>query len=192
MSEAPSTIFRTEALQYRLQHRRRRHSTVTYPRLMGRRVIFTLWALLGLLGLGGAAACFISVPASTTGLAIVMAPAESSGSSPIVALVPAEFEHRIEPGQDVTVSAGYTDSEISGSVVSVEPGVLDGADFEQRLGLPASAFAQPAEPVVLIWITVESSDTVQAGDLGRAEISVGSQRAGAFLPLVGRLFRGEA
>ncbi|MGD9711563.1 MAG: hypothetical protein AB7V46_05785 [Thermomicrobiales bacterium] len=192
MTDANSTIFRSEALEYRLQHRRRLHAKVIYPRLMSGRVVFTLWVLLGLLGLGGAASCFITVPAFATGLAIVVeSPANHQGSLQVAVLVPAEFEHRVRRGQITSIFTASAGHEIQGSVASVEPGPLDSATLERRLGMPASTFPSPAASVVLIWITVEPNAAITAGDVGQAEIAIGSQQAGAYVPLIGRLFGNE-
>jgi hypothetical protein len=55
---APSaTIFRDEALRYRLEHRRKRGTALSLPPAMSRQVGTGLWVLLGLLLLAGVGVC---------------------------------------------------------------------------------------------------------------------------------------
>ncbi len=64
-----ATIFRDEALRYRLAHRERRGAELSLPPTMSRRAGTALWLLLGLLLLVGVAVCAapVAVPVAAPG-----------------------------------------------------------------------------------------------------------------------------
>jgi hypothetical protein len=161
---------------------------------MTRRVAVILWLLLGLLGLGAGAACFASVPVSASGLAIVTkSPASPGDVAPVALLMPQETLRHLETGQEAELFLGAGESAVPGSILTIESEPLNAAAIEQRLGLPASALSLYEGPVVLVWVSVDSTinDILDQG-VGRAELPAGSRQAGSFLPLIGRLFRGDA
>ncbi len=190
MTTPNPTIFRTEALQYRIQHQGRRRPDLSLPRLMTRPVLMALWLVLVLLGAGGGAACFASVPVSESGLAIVMtSAAQSEAATSVAVLIPQEFEHRLRPGQDAKVflNPNASDSGISGTVAAIEQDALDPLAAGQRLGLPGPVQAMLDGPVVVVWVSIDGPPD-GAGTVGRADLPIGSRQAGTFLPLVGRFF----
>lgn len=65
-----STLFRVEALQYRLEHRGRRTAVLSLPPAMSRQARIVLWGLLGLLGLAGAGVCVAPVSVTVPAMAV--------------------------------------------------------------------------------------------------------------------------
>lgn len=194
MTTPNPTIFRDEALEYRLRNKGRHTTEVIFPRWMARRVAINLWLLLSLLGTSGVAACFAPVPVSGSGLAIVMGTSsQASDAMSVAVLMPQEYESRLHPGLAVKVSLGGADLTVNGTVMTIEPEPLDSAAAEQRLGLPASSLAMLDGHVLLVRVnmTAAATDMLVPGTTGRAELPIGSRHVGAFLPLVGRLFRSD-
>ncbi len=188
VNQSPS-IFRSEALRHRLHHQGRRSAELRLPRPLSRRVRVVLWAALGLLGLAGAGVCLPSVPVSASGL-VVVAPGDARPAAAVV--LPLEYRGRLRPGQAAEVSFGAGGASLAGTVVAVEPEPLWPADVQRRLGLPGSALVLDG-PVVVAWLSVPSlsdhrTTAPGVGGVARADVDVGSRRAGSFLPLVGRLF----
>jgi hypothetical protein len=194
MPTPPSTIFRAEALQYRLEHQHRRQTEVTFPRWMARPAVIALWVLLALLGLGAGVACLATVPVSASGLTIMMSnPAATGGSSRAAVLMPQTFESRLWLDQRAEIIPAADNEEFDGSITAIERQPLDAAAVEKRLGLPASSMAMLEGPVVLVWVTIEpgSADDLPPAMTGRAEFEVGTRQAGSYLPLIGQAFRSD-
>lgn len=189
----PASIFRAEALRHRFEQGHRR-AELNMPRLMSRPAVALLWGLLGLLGLGGGAACFVPVPATASGLAVFATSSAPAREGPAAAvLLSPEVQRRLRPGQDVTVHLGADGAISRGAVIGVEPEPLVPTEIQKRLGLSDPVSLMREEPVIVAWVgfpqPVDGTPlSASAGPLGRADIAIGSQRAGAFLPLVGRLF----
>ncbi len=191
MATSNPTIFRPEALEYRLQNRAVRRSEVTFPRLMTHRFMVILWILLGVLGVGGGLACLPAVPVSAAGLAIVTTETRADSKAPVIAvLMPAEHHDRLEPGHAASVLLGTGGTRLDGTIVAIEPEPLTSAEVGERLGLPYSALSMLQGPVTLTWVSLEGQalDAFGMDNFGRADLEVGVRRAGTFLPLVGGLF----
>ena len=191
MVASPPTIFRQEALQYRLRNQGRRSTEVSFPRLMARRVMVVLWVLLGMLGIGGVVACLPTVPVSSAGLAIVTTETWQDSGEPIVAvLMQSEYHDRLVPGRSANVLLGTGGQGLEGTVVAVEPEPLEPREVGDLLGLPYSALSMLNGPVTLTWVALDGASRGDFGmeNFGRADLEVGSTPAGSFLPLVGRFF----
>lgn len=191
MATSNPTIFRPEALEYRLQNRAVRRSEVTFPRLMAHRVMVVLWILLGVLAVGGGIACLPTVPVSAAGLAIVTTETWAERDAPVVAvLMQAEHHDRLAPGRDANVLLGVGGRGLDGTIVAIEPEPLTPVEAGERLGLPYSALSMMQGPVTLTWVSLEGQalDAFGMDNFGRADLEVGVRRAGTFLPLVGGLF----
>lgn len=194
MTTSNPTIFRTEALEYRLRNQGWHETEVTFPRSMARCVAISLWILLGLLGGSGAAACFAPVPVSGSGFAIVTGtPATTSETMIVAVLMPKEYGPRLHPGVDVKVFPGTSESAITGTMATIELQPLDSTTAEQRLGFPASSLAMLKGPMLFVTVNVDAdaASMLAPGVTSRAGLPVGSRHEGAFLPLVGRLFRSD-
>jgi hypothetical protein len=188
-------MFRVEALEYRLRSQGVPQDIVIFPRWMSRRIGVALWMVLALLGIGGGAACFVPVPVTASGLAIVAnGPDTAAGSASIAALMPGAPPGRFEINQPVTVFSDTGGASIRATVTAIEPAPLGAAELEQRLGLPPMALASLGTDITLVWATLDSplSENLKHQGFGRVELAAGSRPAGAFLPLVGRLFGGGA
>lgn len=193
MENSHPTIFRTEALQHRLSDRGRRKTEATFPRVMMHRVIFALWLLQGLLVLGGAAACFMQVPVSSSGLAIVLGPDLHSDDVSVMALIPPEDASRLHVDDSVRLFPGTASQPVAGTVIEVAPDPLPATGIEQRLGLLPSSLAMLDDEMVIVSIAVAPGDAapLAPGMTGRVETPAGTRRAGAFLPVIGHVFRSE-
>ncbi|HET9661416.1 MAG TPA: hypothetical protein VFP05_13855 [Thermomicrobiales bacterium] len=189
----PSTIFRQEALHYRLNNPQRGRAEMTLPRWMTRRVTLALWGLLVLIGVAAAIACFAEVPVSESGLAVGAGSTDPGGAAEVAVLFPAHAADGLRPGQTARISPGTGQTETDGSIVSVGRQPLD-ADAVEQLGLPQTVLSLLEGPVVLVQVRVESADAgmLAPGVVAQAKLPAGSRRAGSFLPLVGRFFGGEA
>ena len=133
MATSNPTIFRPEALEYRLQNRTVRRSEVTFPRLMAHRVMVVLWILLGVLAVGGGIACLPTVPVSAAGLAIVTTETWAERDAPVVAvLMQAQHQLLINLLNRVVV-VGRDDHGQSGQLVCHAP-VKGGHAFVIGLG----------------------------------------------------------
>lgn len=191
MASSNQSMFRTEALEYRLRTQGQRQTEVSYPRWMTRRVAIMLWIVLGLLAISGAAACFVEIPVTEAGLAIVRG--ETHGRSDrvtITVLMPVDYGQTRHQDANARLFFGTRETAFEGALIKVAPDPLAISQVEQQLGLPASSLAMLEEPVWLVEIGVDPAfaNTLVPGTTGRAELPAGSRYAGTFLPLVGRFF----
>ena len=195
MASPNQSMFRPEALEYRLRTQGQRQTEVTFPRWMARRVGITLWIVLGLLAISGAAACFAEVPVTASGLAIVMGEASDTSDGVTVAvLMPEADGQNLDAGVEARLFFGAGDAAIDGTLLSVSPEPRDIFQVERQLGLPASSLAMLDGSFWLVDVRVDPAfaTMLMPGATGRAELPGGSQYAGTFLPLVGRLFRSDS
>jgi hypothetical protein len=195
MPTPPPTIFRAEALQYRLEHQQRRQTEVTFPRWMTRPAVIALWVMLALLGVATGVACLATVPVSASGLSIMMSdPAASDGNPRAAVLLPQRIEPRLRINQQAEIVPAAGNAQFDGTITEIERQPLDAAAVEQRLGLPASSMAMLEGPVVLVWVTIEPAaiEGLPPAMTGRAEFDVGTRQAGSYLPLIGQIFRSDA
>jgi hypothetical protein len=177
------SIFRTEALEYRLRTQGDHRAEVVFPRLMARKVMIALWVMLGLLAIGGGIAFLPGVPVSTSGLAV-----PSADTARLAALLPAS-QGDVEPGAAASVTPGGRGAALDGVVVAVSPEPLDAAALTREVQLPAGVLATLQGPVTLAWVELNSdAKTMGVIGIGMAEIEVGRTPAGSYLPLVGRFF----
>lgn len=191
MATPNPTIFRTEALEYRLRNQGQRQSVVTFPRFMANRVMIVLWILVGLLGASGVAAGMPTVPVSTGGMAFVTDDTWANGDAPVVAVILAsDINGILEPGSSASVQLGAGGRAIDGTVASIERGAYTPAQIAERLGLPESSLSMLPGSMILAWVTFEGTtrDDFGIANAGRADLDIGTRRAGTFLPLVGRFF----
>ena len=183
MATPNPSIFRTEALEYRLRTQGQQHARVVFPRLMARRVMIALWVMLGLLVISGGVACLPGVPVTASGLVV------ASPDTSRIAVLLLGSQDSIEQGAAASVTLGGRGTSLDGVVVEVSPEPLTAADVAREIGLPAIALATLQGPVTLAWVELShSAPVMSAGGMGTAEIQVGTTPAGSYLPLVGRFF----
>jgi hypothetical protein len=174
---APS-IFRPEALEYRLQNRDRRSAAVRFPGLMARPALVLLWIALAVGIAAGTGAFFGTVP---QGISAIAVPASEPGR--VAVIVPIGGFGDVEAGQVTTLTLGA--KEIHGTVVAVETELANGTALGARLGLPVSMQGEFG----LAWVAVDAVDPAAPGSsVGWAMIETGERRAGSYLPLVGSWF----
>jgi hypothetical protein len=73
-------------------------------------------------------------------------------------------------------------------VATVEPIPVTTASLAASLSLDAQLFMSLPETVTLAWITVDAPGPLAPGELLRADVAIGTSRAGSILPLVGDWF----
>lgn len=184
-------IFRQEAIDYRLQHRGRRSTEVTFPRLMAAPVRIGLWVMLAILAIGSIAACLPTVPVTANGLAIVTSRTWNDTGAPVVAvLIPDDYHERLVPGRGANVLLGSQGRGLRGTIVTVGPQPMAPSEVGAHLGLPHSALSLIDGDVTLVRVALDGIDRDGLGmdNVGRADLEVGTTPAGSFLPLVGRFF----
>jgi hypothetical protein len=191
---APRSIFRLEALHHYAQRQARARAPLATPRLLSRRSVICLWALLGALAVVGAASCFLPVAAVVSGPAVVPAPRDGSapGTERIAAaLLPAGLGSRLQVGQSVSLRLEPSGAEVRSTVLAIDPETITPSEAQRRFALdPWSAGALGASSlVVLVGLDPQSAGTtvLPAGTVGLIEVEVGSRRAGSYLPLIDRL-----
>jgi hypothetical protein len=186
------TIFRPEAIERHLRGGRQ----AAVPRFAVPRVAVVLWLLLGLLGLAGVAVSLIPVPVHASGPAVVSSGGVASDmGEEMVALVflPATERDRLHAGDTVTLHLGAEADPIRRTILVVEPEAVLPAEAQQRFALPPGVAQTLTVPSVVAVVGLEplpadSPALSLPGSAGRADVEIGSRRAGSFLPVVGRFF----
>jgi hypothetical protein len=191
MTTPPPSIYRQEALAYRLRNRGRRATEIAFPRQMARPVIIALWLALATLVASAVATCLPAVPVRADGLTIVTAQTRNDTDAPVVAVVmPGDYQDQLQPGKRANVLLDAVDDRLQGTIVAVEPELLSTVDVEGRLGLPPAALSVLGDHVTLVWVALDGAtkDAFGAATVARATVEVGTTPAGTFLPLIGHLF----
>jgi hypothetical protein len=182
------SIFRAEAVRRYVGQGR--EQTVV-PRLVPSRAFLGLWAVLGVLLVGGALALCARVPAYASGPAVVVQQSGAPEEMVLVVLVPAEHHARLAPGQKLWVHWEGT-REPAGTVIrSVEPDVLGPAEVQRRFGPSVAALV--SQPVAVVraspaGLPADRPATAYLGSTARATIEVGSRRAIEMFPVVSEMF----
>lgn len=190
MDGTNATIFRAEAMHYRLQNQARRGSDVSLPRSMAVPVFLALWIALGVLAISGFAACFVRVMVPGTGIAIMTS---AEGRVSVTALMPEKHAPHIHAGDSASVFLDGKTSSIAGTVSDEISDPLDPPAIEKALGLPASSLAMLDGAMVLVRVDVdpEADAALVPGTVGQAEMPVGTRPVGSFLPVIGQMFRSD-
>lgn len=191
MSTPNPSIFRKEAIDYRLQHRGTRSTEISFPRLMAARVSRTLWVALVLLAFGTIVACLPTVPVTANGFAIVTSTTSDGSDAPVVAvLLQDDYREEIVPGRGVDILLSVDGDSTHGTITEVDPQPMTPTDVAKHLGLPGAALSMIEGSVTLVWVALDGVDheSIGVNTIGQANVEIGTTPAGSFLPLVGRFF----
>jgi hypothetical protein len=181
-SQSPS-IFRPEALDYRLRNRGHRSTRLQMPRIMTRPTITLAWIGLLIAIVAGFSPFLVTVPQEASGAAIL----PSTGhSGQLAVMIDPSLVNRVTIGTSTEIVLGrYT---VRATVTSVDQQSGSTADLLAQLGSsPLLASALP-DHLALIWVTPHEALPAGAPGIGTATLHVGTRRAGTYLPLVGHLF----
>lgn len=186
-------LFRAQAREHYAQSREK----AVLPRLVTPPVFLCLWILLGLLMLATVLAWQVQVPIyATASGAIIQQPKANQptkNAPSVVLFVPASPAPTLHRGASLTVQVALTGASFTGSITSVEPGVLTPEQARQRYGLSGDLALLVAQPsvVVLVQLQLASQAPALVGLSLSAQVQVGSQSVLALLPhLLGELFGG--
>jgi hypothetical protein len=186
MSLPPRSLFRQEALDYRLQ-RRGQSPPVTPAGFLRHRI--ALWTGLAVIVAAAFSAFLQPVPASA--VAIAFSPAEPDRMGYVALMLDPDDATQVEPGARVTIAPMDAPGARSATVVTVEATPVDPATLGDRLGLPPEMRAALAPRLVLAWIEV-GGDAVPAAAIASATVELRDIRAGSVIPVIGRWFGGAA
>jgi hypothetical protein len=175
------SIFRTKAVErYAI-----RRDDVVLPRFAAPKVFLFMWALLGLLLVSVGLAWTVQVPVYSTGFAIGL-----RAERQFVVVLPANSLSNLSVGQQVHVfDQNGTKLDLPLTVTTVESTVLSPERIRRQFDLsPATALLIAQPSIVVVAQTDSAPNDSLEGSVFQAHIQVGTQRAIAMLPLVGRWF----
>ena len=183
MTPQSPSIFRTEALDYRLRNRGHRPTRLQMPRIMTRPTITLAWIGLLLAIVAGAGPFLVTVPQQTSAAAIVP-PTGHNGQ--LAVMIDPSLANRVTTGAVTEIVLGrYT---VRATVAAVVQQSGSTADLLSQLGSsPLLASALP-DHLTLVWVTPDQPLPADTPGIGTATLHVGTRRAGTYLPFVGHLF----
>ncbi len=182
----PHSLFRPEAIAYRLQ----RHKTLAPPVIPDhQRVRFLLGTTLVLLIALGITTFLRPVPVQVAGMAIV--PVADGETKDVALLLDAGTIPQLRPGQTVSLEAVTGGHSLTATIATVEVGQVSTSSLASMLGLDPLLTMSLPETVALAWLTLEDETSLAPGDVLRAEAMLGTAHAGSVLPLIGNWFGAE-
>ena len=155
-----------------------------------------LWATLLLLICGGVATLFTRVPIHAQGIAVIVdgktIPQYGHNGPMLVAFLPPETLPDLHVGRSLVFELDKNKPLQGGSVSAVESEPLDAGAAEKRFNLSAGTGLAllPESAVVLAHAELPPGVTLESAGKRtiRVKVEVGTRRAGAFVPLINRLF----
>lgn len=183
MTPPSPSIYRPEALDYRLRSRGRRPTRLQMPRIMTRPTIVLAWIGLLVAIVAGSAPFLVTVPQEVSGVVIVPA---TGHPGQLAVMVDPSLANRIVTGVETEITLGKVT--VQATVASVIQQAESTADLLTQLGSsPLFASALP-DRLTLVWVTPSVPLPAGAPGIGTATLEVGTRRAGTYLPVVGHLF----
>lgn len=186
---ASKLVFRREALR---EYQRGR-GEIVLPRLATPRALRALW-LLPLLLLGALGALALApVRAYAPGAAVEVLQERvtpRAEGTVVVAFFPAQQLGRLAPGAAIIIPATAGAPLASGTIISVEPGILGAAAAAERFGLSgdsaALAIQEPAVCVVASFPSLPAAGA-SAGKVHRVIAEAGAQRLADLIPFLAEI-----
>jgi len=191
-TKAPGSIFREQALKSYIERREKD----VLPQLVTPPVFLFLWMLLGLFITAGLLAWSAQVPVYLEGTGIILEqPLPSiSGQREAVAVIffPALNTPKVRARLPVQVQVGRTGPQFTGTIGTVEPGVISPDEAHQRFALGNDVLQDVSGPSVAVTVPLGHGFPAQtfAGSVVHAQVQVGTQRLLALLPGLGSLIGG--
>ena len=146
------------------------------------------WCLLALLGLCILGSWLVYVPHYVAGTAIVVQQAASPESHPaeVVVLLPPERSSEVRVGQHVWLRFDSPDQQVQPASIRTPPELLSRAEMERRFGLGTDVTASLGRVSFAVVSVAGAPTAASSGEIGRADVLVGSRR------LIARLVSGGA
>jgi len=182
MSEAPRTIFRSDAVRRYGQPQ----EVITMPHAIAQRTLTRAWISLALLCVVTASLWLVHVPLAVSGEAIVVA--EDRGGQHtvrLVAFLPAAALPRIASGQPMLAQFDRGGTWNRQTIAEVEPEAMSPEEAQRRFA--PSAQTRLTQPVTVARATLSAPEPVEPGQHVPVQVVVGTQRLIALLPFFDRI-----
>ncbi|HLV98271.1 MAG TPA: hypothetical protein VKT82_06290 [Ktedonobacterales bacterium] len=177
-------LFRSQALEH---YARSREKTVL-PRVVTPPVFLCCWLLLGLLLLATTLAWQAQVPiyAAVGGAVLETQPTSQQTTNGLEAIifVPATPAPQIHVGDQITLAVVLTGETFTGTIATVEPGVMTPDDARQRYALSGDLALVITQPSVVVQVALRPMPPadVTAGLSITTQVQVGAQSVFSLLP----------
>ncbi|GIV97266.1 MAG: hypothetical protein KatS3mg057_1923 [Herpetosiphonaceae bacterium] len=189
----PASIFRADALW----HYRQGSQRAILPRLVAPRTFLWLWALLALLVASAGALWLVRVPVYAMAQTVIVdgrrISPELNADVVVVAFVPPEQLAHLRPGQALFLNLDSAGRPLRQSIIAVESEMFSPAAARTRFALDPGTAASIRQPVAVALARLEDTPlgippSAYVGGTYQATVEVGSRRALALVPIIGRLF----
>lgn len=183
------SIFRNKALQYYAQSREKD----VLPRFVAPPVFIFLWVLLGLLLVATLLAWLGQVPTYVAGSGVVLNQGikTQQGGNEVVAVVflPATPSLHLRAGLPIQVQIGTTGPQLTGTIDTVQPGVISPSDARKRYSLNGDLAQVITQPSIAVTVRLGADVLAQmyAGSSVSAQVQVGTRSVLSLLPVIGQL-----
>ncbi len=182
-------MFRSKALTY---YARSREKDVL-PRFVAPRAFVFLWILMALLLIATLGAWLAQAPTYAIGSGVILGAQggtqQSDGETTAVIFLPETSSLHLQAGLPMLMQIGTAGPQLSGTIATVEPGVLSPEQARKQYALTGNLALVVTEPSVAVTVKLGPDIPAQmyAGSVVGAQVQVGTRRVLSLLPFVGPL-----
>jgi hypothetical protein len=177
-------MFRSKALTYYARSRERD----ILPRFVAPRAFIFLWILMALLLIATLGAWLAQAPTYAIGSGVILK-AQGNNATTAVIFLPATSSLKLRTGLPLLMQIGAAGPQLSGTIATVEPGVISPEQARKQYALNGSLALVVTEPSVAVTVTLGPDIPAQmyAGSIVGGQVQVGTRRVLSLLPFVGPL-----
>jgi hypothetical protein len=170
-----------------------------FPWYFSSRTTGYLWLSLILFVMGGGSIFFVRVPIHVTGEGVTLSPVDiepQSSKVPLVIFLPPENLPDLKAGQPVLIQDNQSHAQIRSSLLAIEKEPVGYEKAQQQYASAVTVIQRVLNPTAVAFTEIDPAAIGEkpseiVGKRFRVDVKIGSRRIGAFLPVIGSMFKGD-